>query len=378
MLADSGSTPARARRRPASAGRCHAAPARNSSPHRDRSDWRGSVRPKRPPSAANRLRRAARRQRRASRSFPWADGLAAGSANASSGRSDRRNGAPERTNVLQRAEQVITASLGPHGLGNKALTLTAVNRIPVTCVTAALAPRSARLPRHPAANGRRYSRRTFRGNSPMHPIFLPRGHAATTVPITFVNAGDLARAPRAARFARARLRRRRRLRAEGRPPPAAAGRGRRARRRAVRARARRRRRTRTCSGRERSPASCRRAPIASPMPRTIRSSRRSPSRSAATASRATASRSDKESGSNCPATSTATISPASSRASTWRATSSTRRPTTWGRQNSKRPRARSRAATAPACAPIVGDDLARARISRSSMRSAARRHARRG
>ena len=47
-------------------------------------------------------------------------------------------------------------------------------------------------------------------------------------------------------------------------------------------------RTRTASARARCPACCRPAPIASPTRRTMRASRRSPSRSAATASRATA------------------------------------------------------------------------------------------
>ena len=83
---------------------------------------------------------------------------------------------------------------------------------------------------------------------------------------------------------------------------------------------------------------------------TIRNSRRSPSRWAHIASRATANRTRKSYSSNCPATSMARTSPASSKACACRAISSTRRRTTWVRRSSRRPRALSRIATARMCA----------------------------
>ena len=103
---------------------------------------------------------------------------------------------------------------------------------------------------------------------------------------------------------------------------------------------------------------CRPAPIASPMRRTMRGSRRSPSRSAPIASRATARRERQGRRASCCRTaSTATSSRASSKASRSPATSSTRRPTTWARPSSRPPRARSPSSMARNSASIVGDDL---------------------
>ena len=64
----------------------------------------------------------------------------------------------------------------------------------------------------------------------------------------------------------------------------------------------------------------------------------------------------RRSGSSCPRGSTAMSSPGSSRASRSRATSSTRRPTTWDRRSSSRRRARWRPPRRPG-PTVVGDDL---------------------
>ena len=125
------------------------------------------------------------------------------------------------------------------------------------------------------------------------------------------------------------------------------------------------------------PACCRAASIALPMPRRRRGLRRSPLRSAPTVSAATARSRQKRCASKSPTGSTATSSRASSRRCISRATSSTRRPTTWGRREietaARDLAARHGAEIAHACRR----GTPRRALSRSSTRSAARPSTRR-
>jgi hypothetical protein len=111
--------------------------------------------------------------------------------------------------------------------------------------------------------------------------------------------------------------------------------------------------------------------------RPMRGSPQSHSRSAPTTSRATASRTTRLSRSRCRRASMAPISRVSSRRCFWRATSSTRRPTTWGRPSSRMRCATSRVSMTPRSSRSWAT-ISCGRTSRSFTRSAARRRSRRG
>ena len=95
------------------------------------------------------------------------------------------------------------------------------------------------------------------------------------------------------------------------------------------------------------------------MRRTTRASPRSPSRSAATASAAIARPTRPTSGWCRPTASTSPISRGWRKRRCWRATSSTRRRTTWGRRSWRRPRRRWPTRFGASFSCIVGDDLPR-------------------
>ena len=183
----------------------------------------------------------------------------------------------------------------------------------------------------------------------MHPAFLAARSGAANGSDYLRHRRDLAGAARAARCAPARLRRGRRLRAEGRPPPPAADGGRRPGRRPVRAREAPTTRTRICSAPGALPAllPAGRLPLRQRAARRA-AWRRSPSRSAATASRATA-RPERQgrAARSCPqGVDGDELSAHRRRRLRSRAISSTRRRTTWARRSSRAPRARWPSATA--------------------------------